>query len=62
MRYKLSVFFALGAIMLGLQYLFLEQPWESFFLPTFWQRIFVAAILATGATWLWFRLRSARQN
>jgi hypothetical protein len=62
MRYKLSVFVALGAIILGLEYLFLEQPWESFILSTFWQRFFIAAILAGGATWLWFQLRSARQT
>ena len=49
MRYKLSVFVALGAIILGLEYLFLEQPWESFILSTFWQRFFIAAILAGGA-------------
>jgi hypothetical protein len=60
MRYKLSVFGASWAIILGLEYLF-DVPVAAMGSDPFGQRFLIAVLLAAGATFFWMQLLSRRR-
>jgi hypothetical protein len=60
-RYKLSVFGAFAAIILGLEFLF-DVPVVAMGSDPFLPRFLIAVLLAAGAAFFWFQLRSRRQT
>ena len=61
MRYKLSVFAACWAIVLGLEYI-LGVPAVGLDSDPIGLRFLIAALMAAGATFFWVQLRSPRQT
>jgi hypothetical protein len=59
MRYKLAVFGACWAIILGLEFLF-DVPPIAMGSDSFAPRFLIAVLVAAGATFFWLQLRPAR--
>jgi hypothetical protein len=61
MKYKLSVFGAFAAVILGLEYLF-DVPTVAMGTDPFLLRLLVALLLAGGLSFFWFQFRPQRSK